>query len=146
MIVLYSLVLVLLAMVQWLVARRAQRLARRYSHLAFEVWRLAQELTQRPGNRQLLDPCRLAQGQYRLARLAEKRDRLEARQLAWQERAERLGRLLAALRTWKGRALPYTCGLLDLSLVLYLLDQLGMLAGLRWEQVWSWLLRVMHGG
>ena len=44
---------------------------------------------------------------------------------AWQRWAERFGRWISAVRAWKGQKLPYTLGVIDVWLLLYLIDHFG---------------------
>ena len=44
----------------------------------------------------------------------------------WRDRADKLGRFVTALRTWKGQKLPYTLGAIDVWLVLYIIDRFGV--------------------
>jgi hypothetical protein len=52
-------------------------------------------------------------GQYQLAMIATRRDKVERQYNRWQDRSERTSKWLTALRRWKGRKLPYTFGVLD---------------------------------
>jgi hypothetical protein len=136
MIVLYTLLLFLLGSARLLVSWRARSLARKYSRVTGEATNLAHEPVYRPGNSNRTDPFLTAKRQYRLALLAESRDRLEARHYAWQRLADRLGGALRRVRSWKGRKLPYTCGAVDVGVVMYLIDRFGPYDYARWE---SWL-------
>jgi hypothetical protein len=126
MIVLYTVLLLALGLVKFVVDCRARGLARRYSKLAGQAHRLANEAQLRPGNSNRADIFLSAKRQYRLGQVAEQRDRLEARHFGWQRWADKLGRAVRAVRSWKGRKLPYTLGAVDVSLALYLIDHFGL--------------------
>lgn len=126
MIFLYSLILALLGSVTFLVQRRAAALGRRYSRLALSVQMMLRSGLLKPGNAAKPDPCLWAKSQYDLALLVQKRDRIETKHFAWQTWAERLARWTGALRSWKGKKLPYTLGVVDVWLVLALVDYLGV--------------------
>jgi hypothetical protein len=125
MILLYTLLLCALGVALFLVDRKVRSLERKYTRVALEANRLAQEPAHRPGNSNRLDPFLIAKRQYQLGVLAQKRDALETRQYRWQRAAERLSATLRRLRAWKGRKLPYTFGVVDVALVLCLVDHLG---------------------
>src|SRR5262245_21373525 len=127
MLLVYAVVLALLGALRFVVARRAASLERRYVRLAREAERLLREATYRDGNSNRGDAGKAARRQYELGRVVIARDRLEAKQHAWQARADRLGSRIDRLRTWKGRKLPYAVGALDAALVLYLLDRTAAL-------------------
>ena len=124
MLILYTLLLLLLGLAVFLVERRARSLERKYTRVAVESSRLAHEPF-RPGNSNRGDPYQFAKRQYQLGLLTEKRDKLEAKQYRWQHCADRLRGVLSKLRAWKGRTLPYTFGVVDVSLLIGLVDHLG---------------------
>jgi hypothetical protein len=126
MILLYTLLLVFLAVLVWIVGRRAASLERRYLAKAQAIQRVLCTPVYKPGNSNKPDACRTSLQHYRLGQLADERDALEGRYLAWQGRAERLRAWLGRVRAWKGQKLPYTMGALDVSLVLLLIDHLGV--------------------
>ena len=125
MILLYSFVLGLLGGVKFVLARRANSLGRAYSALSQAVQKRLKASNHKPGNA-AFDPCALAKNQFELGVLVQKRDRAEAKHFAWQARAEKVGRWLEGLRSWKGRKLPYTLGVVDVWLALAAVDQLGV--------------------
>ena len=133
MIVLYTLLLLVLVLAKVLAGWRARRLEGRYSRVSAQAVNLAHEPTYRPGNSNRPDPFLTAKRQYQLALLADKRDRLEAKHYAWQRLTDRLGGAVRAVRAWKGRKLPYTLGVVDVSLVLYLIDRFGLQDRVSWE-------------
>jgi len=135
MIVLYTVLLLLLGLAKFLVDRRARGLERRYSKLAIEANRLASEAQCKPANGNRADLFLSAKRHYRLGQVAEKRDRLETRYFAWQRWAERLGRGLRTVRSWKGRTLPYTFGVVDVSLAMYLIDHFGLGDRISWDSL-----------
>lgn len=125
MVLLYSTVMVVLGTLKLLTNRRASSLERKYYAMVREADRLLTGLSLRGGLDSRKDACLAAKQQYQLGQLIQKRDRLESKHGLWQHRSAKLGRWLQAIRTWKGKKLPYTMGAVDISLVLYLLDQMG---------------------
>jgi hypothetical protein len=125
MIVLYSIVLFVLVVARFLVGRRARALERKYSSVSAVATNLAHEPVYRPGNSNRHDALTAAKRQYELALLAHSRDRLEARHYRWQNAADKLSGAVSRLRRWKGRKLPYTFGVVDVSVALALIDHLG---------------------
>lgn len=124
MILLYTTLILVLSTVLFLVKRRAARLERHYARLANEASTLLPSPSHR-GNGKDLDPGETARRQYELGLAVQKRDRIEARYTAWQESTEKLERVRQRLRAWKGKTLPYTFGILDVTGLLGLLDYLG---------------------
>lgn len=124
MILLYTLSLLSLGLVGGLLAWRARALERRFGRLSLAVLRLA-EPQARPGN-QKIDVCADARRTYELGRLVQQRDALLARWLKRQKRTEAVTGWLQALRSWKGRKLPYTFGAVDIWILLTLVDQVGL--------------------
>src|SRR2546421_4243096 len=108
MIFLYSLVLFLLGTTHFLLRRRVTSLERKYARVAREADNLVRQPSYRESNNNRSDPYLTAKRQYQLGLLAQKRDQLETRYVAWQGRAERFGALVARIRAWKGKKLPYT--------------------------------------
>src|SRR5262245_43945744 len=125
MIFLYTLLLILLGAMKWLVSRRAARLERKYSRLARAVARLVSELTWKPGNSGRADLCASAKRTFELGALASKRDRPERKWFTWRGWADKLCCTVDAVRSWKGKKLPYTLGALDVWLALAMIDYLG---------------------
>src|SRR5262249_3571727 len=124
MIFLYAFLLLLLGVMWFLLNRRAAALERAYARTALAADQMLREAAFRAGtNKQ--DQYQTAKRQYLLGRLVQQRDRLEAKHDAWQHRADRCGRALAALRRWKGKTLPYTFGALDVWYALQLIDYVG---------------------
>lgn len=128
MILLYTLLLVLLGLVKFLVERRAAALERRYAQASLAVEKALREpgYFLKEGNSSRVDLTQTAKRYFTLGLLAQKRDRLEVRHYAWQGWTDKLGRLLDGLRGWKGKKLPYTLGALDVWLALYLIDYFGV--------------------
>ena len=58
--------------------------------------------------------------------LLQKRDRLETRYVACQQFGEKFGTFVGRVRDWKGKTVPYTLGVVDVSLLLYAIDRLGV--------------------
>ena len=123
MILLYTFVLLLLGALHLLVSRRAKSLEKKFSRLSLAASKLAN--TPRPGNSRH-DACAAAKQQYELGRLILRRDRLEGKYYRWQHLGDRLARLVNGLRQWKGKKLPYTMGVIDVSTLLYLADRFGL--------------------
>lgn len=126
MIVLYGLLLFALALLHWIMGRRVASLEHKYTQAAVSADSLLRDSANRPGNSNKVDACLMAKRQFLLGQAVQKRDRLESKHDAWQARAEKVGTLVTAMRNWKGKKLPYTFGVLDVSFVLYLLDILGL--------------------
>jgi hypothetical protein len=126
MILVYTCLLLLLGVAKFLVGRRVAWLQARYERLAREVSRRASEPLYREGNSRRPDSYLSAKNQYLLGQLILRKDRLEDRYCRWLGRSERLAKWYTAARHWKGRKLPYTFGVLDVSAVLWLIDYLGV--------------------
>lgn len=126
MILLYSLFLISLGGVSFLVQRRAASLSKRFAQIAQTIESKVREAGMRPGNANKADVCQVAKTQFELGRLVAQRDRIEAKHYAWQLRSERLTRWIDQLRAVKGKKLPYTMGALDFWLLMSLVDRLGM--------------------
>lgn len=126
MILLYTLLLVALATVVWVVRQRAASLERHYVAKSQAMQRALSPPMLLPGNKSQPDLAHVSKRHYLIGQLALERDQLEGRYLTWQHRADRLSGWLQAARAWKGKKLPYTLGALDVSLVLYLIDHLGV--------------------
>jgi hypothetical protein len=124
MILLYTLALILLGGALFLIRRRAASLERKYYRVATETDRLINQPAFRPGNGGRPDPYQSARRHYQLGLLVERRDRLEAKYDYWQKLTKRFGNLLAAVRSWKGRKLPYTLGVIDVMGLMYMVDEL----------------------
>ena len=125
MIFLYTALLLLVGVVHFLIKRRVVALEKKYSGVVKEADDLLRQGNHRDGNSNRQDPYQSAKRQYKLALLAEKRDRMETGYINWHQRAERLGKLRQRLRAWKGRKLPYTFGVLDVACALGAIDYLG---------------------
>jgi len=124
MIVLYTSLTVLLAVMSFVFKRRASALEKRFVRIS----RQADDLIRQPyraGNSNRADACDAARRQYQLALVATRRERVEKQYNRWQSRAERVAKWLSALRRWKGRKLPYTLGALDVMGLMALIDYCG---------------------
>jgi len=126
MILLYTLMLIALATVSYLVKLRAARLEHKYARVALECDRLASQQLFKEGNSNRIDACKSARRQYELGQLVDKRERLESKHFRWQLLADKLNRWLTRLRAWKGRKIPYTLGAVDVWLVMSVVDKLGV--------------------
>jgi hypothetical protein len=142
MIFLYTLALLFLGALKFLFDRKAARLERKHARAAKLADAMAREPVYRPGTSKL-DAYQIAKRQYLLGSLVQKAEQLEATYLAWQGRADRLQRVVAGVRGWQGRKLPYTMGVVDVSLALALLDHLGIDRYVGWRQLFelvrSWI-------
>ena len=125
MIFLYTLVLLLLGSAYFLCKRRVASLEKKYTRVAKEADALVRHPAYRETNGNRADPYQAAKRQYQLALLAQKRDRVEARYTAAQTFRERFDKLVARVRGWKGKVVPYAFGALDVGLVLVALDYLS---------------------
>jgi hypothetical protein len=138
MILLYTSLLLLLGVAKFLVGRRVARLQGRYARLTQEVSKLAAEPLYKEGNSRRPDTYLAAKQQYLLGLLIQRKDRLEDRYLGWLGRSEWLAKSYAAVRHWKGRKLPYTFGILDVSCALLLIDYLGVGEMLSLRNLMQW--------
>jgi hypothetical protein len=125
MLVVYLSALLLLGVVQFLLRRRVARLERAYVRAATMADAVLRKVGYKDGNGGRPDPLQAAKRQYQLARLAEKRDAVEARYASWQHRADRLAALRGRLFGWKGRLLPYFFGVIDVAVVLAAVEMFG---------------------
>jgi hypothetical protein len=113
MMLLFKFLLLLLSGLHKLLAWRAGRLERKFARLANDVKALCRDPLFKEGNTSRFDPFQAAKRQYLLGALVQKKDRLEAVHFTWAQRADNVGRLVARLRQWKGRLVPYAVGALD---------------------------------
>jgi hypothetical protein len=125
MIILYTFVLLFLGAIKWLIDRKAGRLERKFARIAKAADELLRQPQLRGGTTKQPDPAQIAKRQYLIGQLVQKRDRLEAKYDAWQGAAEKFRRVIARVRNWKGRLLPYSLGVLDVIGVLVLADYPG---------------------
>jgi hypothetical protein len=126
MIVLYVSLLIALAVTHLLVRRRVARLERQYTRVAAEADTLLKQTGHRGGNHNRPDPFVAAKQQLDLARLAIRRDRVEARYAAWQSFSERFGGLRKRLGGYQGKLLPYLVGAFDVAGVALTLNWVGV--------------------
>jgi len=126
MIALYTVILLLLGVVAFVVRLRAKTLERKFSRLALTVTQLAGQAPHRSGNSGRAEACLAAKHQFELGQLIQKRDRFEGKYFRWQHTAEKFSKWVKAVRAWKGRKLPYTFGVIDVSVLLYLVDHFGL--------------------
>ncbi len=119
MIVLYLFALIALAVLHALVRFRVSRLEKRFARTAAEADSLLKASQSRGGNNRP-DPYQSVKQQYELALLALKRDHSEARYGRWQAFSERFGASRRRLGGYRGRLLPYLCGLVDVAGVVLL--------------------------
>jgi hypothetical protein len=126
MIVLYTTFLLVLGVVHLLMLRRAKSLEKKFSRVSLATTRLANQPLLRHGNSGRAELCLAAKQQFDLGRLVHQRDRIETKYYHWQRVADRFGRFVKAARQWKGSKLPYTFGVVDVSMVLYAVDRFGL--------------------
>lgn len=126
MILLYTLTLSLLGLARLLFAGRATFLEKRYAALARSVLKLGHEPVLRGGNAAKADAFASAKRTFELGRLVQKRDAVEAKYMYWRGLADRMARAADRVTAWKGQKLPYTFGVVDVGLALYLVDYLGV--------------------
>lgn len=125
MILVYALLLLLLVVARFVIARRVAALEKKYVKVARTTDELLRAQPPRPGNGSKPDPYATARQAYLLGQAVERRERVEGRYCGWQKVGERFTALVAAVRAWKGRKLPYLVGAFDVLLVLGTLDYLG---------------------
>jgi hypothetical protein len=125
MLLVYALLILLLVVARYVIVRRVASLERKYVRVARTTDELLKAQPVRPGNASKPDPYAAARQAYLLGQAVERRERVESRYCAWQKIAERFTSLVARVRGWKGRKLPYVVGALDVLLVLGTLDYLG---------------------
>jgi hypothetical protein len=125
MILLYTALILALGLAKFLIGLRVRSLEKKYARVAREADALVKQSNFKEGNGSRVDPYVTAKRQYQIGLLAQKRDRVEAKYTAWQRSAERFGRYVANLRTWKGKTLPYTFGAVDVVFILGVIDYLG---------------------
>ena len=126
MVVLYSALLLVLALVQLALRWRVARLEKHYVEVAKEADALLKQVGFRPGNGSRHDPLTSARQQFDLAVVATRRARVEDRYAAWQSFAERFASFRRRLAAFRGRALPYLGGALDVAFAVALLDSFGI--------------------
>src|SRR5262245_1052079 len=111
MIFLYTSLLILLGMAHFFVKRRAASLEKKFTRVAKEADTLLRQPVMREGNsNKNADSYQSAKRQYQLGMLAQKRDRVEAKYARWKGRADKFAKVIARLKNWKGKKLPYTLG------------------------------------
>jgi hypothetical protein len=125
MILFYVLLLLLLVVARYILVRRVAALEKKYVKIARTTDELLKGQPLRPGNASKPDPYAAARQAYLLGQAVERRERIESRYCAAQKLSGRFTALLAAVRGWKGRKLPYVVGGLDVLLLLGVLDYLG---------------------
>jgi hypothetical protein len=129
MILLYTFMLIFLGIISFLINRRVASLEKKYTRTAAEADKLVLKQTMlRQGNsgNAKLDAAENAKRQFLLGQLVQKRDRLEDKHASWLAFADKFTGMVTRLRDWKGRKLPYTMGVLDVSGALYLIDYFGV--------------------
>jgi hypothetical protein len=97
-----------------------------FARLAHSVDALVRQPDFKAGNSNKPDPCASAKKAFQLGLLVQQRDRAEAKHFAWQKAAERFQRWQKAMHAWKGKKLPYSLGVFDFWLLIYLIDYLGV--------------------
>jgi len=125
MIVLYLFARIFLALAHALVRFRVSRLEKRYVRTAAAADALLKTSATKSGNNRP-DPYVTAKQQYELARLALKRDQVEARYTGWQSFSERFGKMRAGLAGYRGVVVPYLFGLVDVGVVVGLMNHYAL--------------------
>ncbi len=103
-------------------------LLRGFASLKAYAWERAyMKHAEKCGQLETKAPCYTSGAEYakhnfKLGRVAGKRDDCEEKYLSWQTTAERIGRWCEGIKNWSGRKLPYTLGAIDVYLVLAILD------------------------
>lgn len=142
MILLYTLLLIAVGLIGYLVRFRAHALGHKYARVALECDRLANQQLFKEGNSNRFDACKSARRQLELGQLVHKREGLEQKHFKWQLLADKLNRWHTRLRAWKGRKIPYTLGALDVWLVMSVADRMGAADYLNAKTVFDNLVRV----
>jgi hypothetical protein len=122
MIVLYTVALIFLGAAKLLIDRRVAALEKRYLKTVEAADHLLREPAARPSSSNRLELAQAAKHQVALGLLVERQDRLEARYEDWQKFSRSFGMFVIRVRNWKGKKLPYTMGVIDVSLVLTAVD------------------------
>ncbi len=125
MILLYTALIFVLGAATFVIGRRVKSLEKKYGRVAKEADALSKQPVFKDGNSNRVDPFVTAKRQYMLGLLAQKRDRVEAKYVAWQCLGDKFKRYVANLKSWKGKKLPYTFGAVDVACVLGMVDYLG---------------------
>ena len=125
MILLYTALIFVFGVATFLIGRRVKSLEKKYARVAKEADGLSKQSIYKDGNSNRLDPFVMAKRQYMLGLLVQKRDRVEAKYVAWQGLADKCKHYVAKLMSWKGKKLPYTFGAVDVACVLGMIDYLG---------------------
>ena len=144
MILIYTGLVLILAIAGFLIQRRVARLERKYGRIAKQAQQVALEPAFKPGTR--LDPCQIAKRQYQLGLLVQKRDRVENKVHTWQSFGDRFTRVTARVKGFKGKKLPYTFGAVDVSCLLYAVDYAGVGHHINLAQAWRWLMTLVGHG
>jgi hypothetical protein len=126
MLLVYTFLLLLLGVANFLIRRRVASLEKKFARVATAADKLLRSPQFREGNSGRPDPCQVAKRQYQLALLAHQQDKLEAKHDAWERYAEKSRKLVGAVRGWKGKTVPYTFGVVDVLLLFTLIDYLGL--------------------
>jgi hypothetical protein len=124
MIVLYTVALAFLGAAKFLIDRRVAALEKRYLRTVDAADHLLREPAPRPGKNTRLEMAQAAKHQLALGLVVERQDRLEAKYEDWQKFSRSFGAFVTRIRNWKGKKLPYTMGVIDVSLVLTAVDYL----------------------
>jgi len=129
MLLLYVILLIELYLVQRLLRWRVARLEKRYGRVATEADALVKASQTRGGTIGRPDPLVGARQQYQLARLAMKRERVEARYASWLSFSERFAAFRGRLAGFKGKLVPYVVGAADVAGVVVALQKFGVDVG-----------------
>lgn len=144
MVLVYTLLIVLLVAARYVIGRRVAALERKYTRVARQTDELIRQPSAKPGNSSKPDPYATARAAYLLGQAVEKRERVEAKYIAWQKTADVFNAFVATVRGWQGRKLPYVVGVLDVLLALTALDYLGYREQLSAQALVEFLTSLVH--
>jgi hypothetical protein len=145
MIFLYTVTMFFLGATKWLINRRVAVLERKYVQTVETVDGLLRQVAPKNGKDTKLDVCRAAKAQVALGLMTQRQDRLEMKYEKWQDIAKKFNDFVARVHEWKGRKLPYTMGVLDVSAVLYGIDYFGVGQFVNARQLGQWLVTLFNG-
>lgn len=145
MIFLYTVVMFFLGTAKWLINRRVAVLERKYIQTVDAADSMLRQVAPKGGKDTKFDVCQAAKAQVALGLMIQKQDRLEAKYEKWQAIAKKFNDFVARVHEWKGRKLPYTMGVLDVSALLYAIDYLGFGQLVSARQLGEWLTAFLNG-
>jgi hypothetical protein len=143
MIFLYTFALCMLGAAKILIDRRVASLEKRYLRTVDAADQLLRGPAPRTGNGNRLDAAQAAKHQVALGLLVQKQDYLEAKYENAQKSAKKFADFVARVKSWKGKKLPYTMGVLDVSVLLALVDYLGAGEYVNFRNLSTWVSTVL---